>query len=70
MPRKETSRPSPTRPRRPTNGDGVTATPPYVRDPRWSRPVARRRTDVFVVDIADRFATESTSSEDALALTA
>ncbi|HET9084658.1 MAG TPA: hypothetical protein VFN41_09680 [Candidatus Limnocylindrales bacterium] len=45
-------------------------TPPYVRDPRWSTPAARRRTDVFVVDIADRFTSDPTSSEDPLALTA
>ena len=68
MPRKETARPSPAR--RPTNRGAIAMTPPYVRDPRWSTPVARRRTDVFVVDIGDRFTSESTSSEDALALTA
>ena len=67
MPRKETARPSPSRSSRRSNAD---ATPPYVRDVRWSTPVARRRTDVFVVDIADRFTSGSNSSEDPLALTA
>ena len=49
-------------------GDGAT-TPPYVRDPRWSTP-ARPRNDLLVIDITDRFAGTSTSSEDPLALTA
>ena len=69
MPRKETARPSPARSRRPTNGGGVTTTPPYVRDPRWSTP-SRPRNDLLVIDISDRFPATSTSSEDPLALTA
>jgi hypothetical protein len=55
--------------RRRTNG-GVTSIPrarnvppPYLRDPRWATAV-RRRTDVFVVDITDRFPAASSSSDD------
>ena len=70
MPRKETARPSPARSRRLTNGGGVTTTPAYIRDPRWSTPTARRRTDVFVVDTSDRYSTGEPASDDPLALTA
>ena len=64
MPRKQTTRPSPARSRRPTNGGGVTTTPPYIRDTRWSTPTARRRTDVYVVDVTDRYTPSSTSTQD------
>jgi len=43
----------------------------YARDTRWATPAARRRTDVFVVDIADRFpAASAWKEEDKLLLTA
>ncbi len=73
MPRKRTGRTSPDVARRRTNGGvtsiSVTTRPrngspsPYLRDPRWATAV-RRRTDVFVVDIARPFHTESISSDD------
>ena len=68
MPRKQTNRSSNDYPRR-TNGH-LTSVTAYSRDSRWATPTARRRTDVFVVDITDQFPTGSTSSDDALALTA
>ena len=72
MPRKRNGRTS-NAARRRTNG-GVTSIPVatrtqngshsnYLRDPRWATAV-RRRTDVFVVDIADRFPGASSSSDD------
>ena len=72
MPRKRNGRTS-NPARRRTNG-GVTSIPvangarngshsTYLRDPRWATAV-RRRTDVFVVDIADRFPATSSSSDD------
>jgi hypothetical protein len=81
MARKRTARTSTDAARRRTNG-GVTSIPmatrtpsvsstPYVRDTRWATPVARRRTDVFVVDVARPVSAASRSSdEDALLLTA
>lgn len=39
------------------------ATPPYVRDPRWATP-ARRRADVYVVDLARPTASTSRPSDD------
>jgi hypothetical protein len=73
MPRKRNGRTSNDPARRRTNG-GVPSIPvatraqrtspaPYLRDPRWAKPV-RRRADVFVVDISDRFPTASGSSDD------
>jgi hypothetical protein len=80
MPSKRTARSTNGVARRRTNG-GVTSIPvarrtrngspsTYLRDPRWATAV-RRRTDVFVVDIADRFqAASSSSDDDAMLLTA
>ena len=73
MPRKRTARSNNDVARRRTNG-GVTSIPvatrprngspsPYLRDPRWATAI-RRRTDVFVVDIARPIHTESSSSDD------
>jgi hypothetical protein len=39
------------------------STPPYVRDPRWATP-ARRRADVYVVDLDRPGATTSHASDD------
>ena len=39
------------------------ATPPYVRDPRWATP-ARRRADVYVVDLGRPTAPTSRPSDD------
>jgi hypothetical protein len=69
MPRKQTHRSSNNSRSQRTNGHVASMTA-YARDTRWATPAARRRTDVFVVDIADRFVDRSTSSEDPLALTA
>jgi hypothetical protein len=73
MPRKRNGRTSNDAARRRTNG-GVTSIPVatrsrnestsrYLRDPSWATAV-RRRTDVFVVDISDRFPAASNSSDD------
>jgi hypothetical protein len=73
MPRKRNGRTSNDPARRRTNG-GMTSIPmatrthdgshsTYLRDPRWATAV-RRRTDVFVVDITDRFPAASSSSDD------
>jgi hypothetical protein len=72
MPRERTARPSPNTRRRRQNGGVASITvAPYSRDPRWATPVARRRTQVFVVDIADRYtAASSVADEDPLLLTA
>ena len=68
MPRKRTIRTTTTAaPRRPTNR--VASVAPYTRDPRWATP-SRPRNDLLVVDITDRVAATSASSEDPLALTA
>ena len=81
MARKRTARTSTDAARRRTNG-GVTSIPmatrtpsasaaPYVRDTRWATPVARRRTDVVVVEVARPMSAASRSSdEDPLLLTA
>jgi hypothetical protein len=80
MPRTRTRRSNTDAPRRRTNG-GVTSLPvatrdetlstsPYMRDPRWATPASRRRTDVFVVDVARPMAAASTPSDDPLLLTA
>jgi hypothetical protein len=78
---KRTARTSTDAARRRTNG-GVTSIPmvtrtpsmaaaPYVRDTRWATPVARRRTDVVVVDVARPMsAASSAPNEDPLLLTA
>ena len=74
MPRTTNGRSSPASGRRHTNG--ITQIPstrpvgPYSRDARWATPSSRRRTDVFVVDIADRYAAASTADDDPLLLTA
>ena len=74
MPRTTDQRSSPASGRRHTNG--ITQIPstrpvgPYSRDARWATPSSRRRTDVFVVDIADRYAAASTADDDPLLLTA
>ena len=74
MPRTTKGRSSPASGRRHTNG--ITQIPstrpvgPYSRDARWATPSSRRRTDVFVVDIADRYAAASTADDDPLLLTA
>jgi hypothetical protein len=68
MPRKQAARPSPARSSR-TNG-AVISVAPYARDARWATPLSRRRTDVFVVSVTDRFTSRPNSSEDPLALTA
>lgn len=73
MPRKRTGRNTNDVAQRRTNG-GLTSIPvarrtrqgspsTYLRDPRWATAI-RRRTDVFVVDIADRFPAASSSSDD------
>jgi hypothetical protein len=73
MPRKRNGRTSNDPARRRTNG-GMTSIPvakgtgngshaTYLRDPRWATAV-RRRTDVFVVDITDRFPAASNSSDE------
>ena len=68
MPRTRTAR-TPAKPRRRT--EAAVSAIPYTRDPRWATPPARRRTDVFVVEIADRYASPSGSvDEDPLLLTA
>ncbi len=81
MARKRTARTRIDAARRRTNG-GVTSIPmatrvpsvsaaPYVRDTRWATPVARRRTDVIVVDVARPMSAAGRSSdEDPLLLTA
>ena len=76
MPRKQTARPSPpTAPRRP-NGVSTVSTATrtvaaYTRDTRWATPSSRRRTDVFVVDLADRYAAPANAvDDDSLLLTA
>ena len=69
MPRKQTPRSSSNARSRRTNGH-MTSVTAYSRDSRWARPATRRRTDVYVVDITDRFVDRSTSSDDPLALTA
>ena len=74
MPRTTDQRSSPASGRRHTNG--ITQIPstrpvgPYSRDARWATPSSRRRTDVFVVDIADRYAAASAADDDPLLLTA
>ena len=74
MPRTTNGRSSPASGRRHTNG--ITQIPstrpvgPYSRDARWATPSSRRRTDVFVVDIADRYAAASAADDDPLLLTA
>lgn len=73
MPRKRTARSSNDVARRRTKG-GVTSIPvatrtrsqspsTYLRDPRWATAI-RRRTDVFVVDIARPNPAASISSDD------
>ena len=73
MPRKRTGRSTHDGPRRRTNG-AVTSIPlatraqhasvaPYARDPRWATP-ARRRADVFVVDVPRPADAASSSSDD------
>jgi len=43
----------------------------YSRDTRWATPSSRRRTDVFVVDLADRYAAPANAvDDDSLLLTA
>lgn len=69
MPRKQPARPTSDSRSRRTNGHANSVTA-YSRDSRWATPVARRRTDVFVVDITDRFVDRSISSDESLALTA
>ena len=76
MPRTRIARSHNATPRRRPN-DGVTSIStatrsiaPYTRDPRWAMPAARRRTDVFVVDIADRFPAASSIEDDPLPLSA
>jgi hypothetical protein len=64
MPRKSTG-PSPSTRRRRQNGGVASITvAPYSRDPRWATPVARRRTQVFVVDIADRYTVASSAADE------
>lgn len=73
MARKRTGRTSNDVARRRTTGgvssipvvtrNGSVATPPYVRDPRWATP-ARRRADVYVVDLHRPGATTSRASDD------
>jgi hypothetical protein len=73
MARKRTGRTTNDVARRRTTG-GVTSihvatrtrsvsTLPYVREPRWATP-ARRRADVYVVDLARPDATASRASDD------
>jgi hypothetical protein len=73
MPRKRTGRTTDDGTRRRTNG-GVTSIhvatgpqsvspSPYLRDPRWATP-ARRRADVFIVDIARPNPEPSNASDD------
>ncbi len=81
MPRKRTTRSPSNGASRRTNGV-VTSIPvatrvqsasvaPYTRDPRWATPRRRRRTEVFVVDIArPASAASMASDEDPLLLTA
>ena len=73
MPRTTDQRSSPASGRRHTNGitqiPSTRAVGSYSRDARWATPSSRRRTDVFVVDIADRYAA-STADDDPLLLTA
>ncbi len=77
MPRKRTGRTTNDGARRRSNG-AVTSIPvatrarsasvaPYLRDPRWATP-ARRRADVFVVDIARPVPAARSSSDDDLLL--
>ena len=74
MPRTTNGRSSPASGRR--HASGITQIPstrpvgPYSRDARWATPSSRRRTDVFVVDIADRYAAASAADDDPLLLTA
>ena len=74
MPRTTDQRSSPASGRPHTNGitqiPSTRAVGPYSRDARWATPSSRRRTDVFVVDIADRYAAASTADDDPLLLTA
>ena len=81
MPRKRTTRSPNNSTSRRTNGTVTSITPPtraqtasiapYTRDPRWAMPAARRRTDVFVVEVARPMSTRSESAgEDSLLLTA
>ena len=74
MPRTTNGRSSPASGRRHTNGitqiPSTRAVGPYSRDARWATPSSRRRTDVFVVDIADRYAAASAADDDPLLLTA
>ncbi len=74
MPRTQSARPSPSAAPRRTNriseiSSGRT-TSPYSRDTRWATPSSRRRTDVVVVDVADRYAAASSADDDPLLLTA
>jgi len=74
MPRTTDQRSSPASGRRHTNGisqiPSTRPVGPYSRDARWATPSSRRRTDVFVVDIADRYAAASAADDDPLLLTA
>ena len=75
MPRKQTARPGPTPESRRINGvsafSSSRAVAAYARDTRWATPSSRRRTDVFVVDLADRYAAPANAvDDDSLLLTA
>jgi hypothetical protein len=81
MPRKRTTRSPNNGTSRRTNGTvpsisrssraQTASTAPYVRDPRWAMPAARRRTDVVVVDLARPLSAASrVLDEDRLLLTA
>ena len=75
MPRTTNGRSSPASGRRHTNGitqiHSTRPVGPYSRDARWATPSSRRRTDVFVVDLADRYAAPANAvDDDSLLLTA
>ena len=69
MPRRQSARSASNSRSRRTNDAAITIAA-YSRDPRWATPAARRRTDVYVVDITDRLVHRSSSSEVPLALSA
>jgi len=75
MPRKQSARPGTTpEPRRMSGVSAISssrAVAAYARDTRWATPSSRRRTDVFVVDLADRYAAPANAvDDDSLLLTA